>query len=290
MSQINFTKMSGAGNDFILFDSDEIQLSSEEIKILCNRNFGIGADGILLIGKSDSKDFKVRYYNSDGSEGALCANGARCAVRYLHEKGKIGSKTEFEFIGQTFKAEVISGESICQWINPPIKIKRNFKVKAAGQLLNASYIDLGSKHLVIFIEDILVNPLKPNMSVKDIKDIDVKKLGRELRYHADFAPDGVNANFIQTLERNLLAIRTYERGVEAETLACGSGSVSSAIIAFLEKKLQLPIKIQTFGGAFLEVNFEYLNNKFLDIWLTGPAKRVFDGTIDLSNIILELRQ
>lgn len=284
MSQINFTKMSGAGNDFILFEHDELQLSSEKIKVLCNRNFGIGADGILLIGKSDAKDFKVSYYNSDGSEGALCANGARCAVRYLYEKDKIGSKTEFEFVGQTFKAEVIGGESIRQWINPPIKIKRNFKVKAAGQLINASYIDLGSKHLLIFVEDVIVNPLNPKINFKNVKDIDIEKLGRELRYHADFAPDGVNVNFIQTLDRNLLSIRTYERGVEAETLACGSGSVSSAIIAFLEKKLQLPIKIQTYGGAFLEVNFNYLNNKFLDIWLTGPARKVFDGSIDLSNI------
>lgn len=284
MSQINFTKMSGAGNDFILFEHDELQLSSEKIKVLCNRNFGIGADGILLIRKSKSKDFKVEYYNSDGSEGALCANGARCAVRYLYEKDKIGSKTEFEFVGQTFKAEVIGGESIRQWINPPIKIKRNFKVKAAGQLINASYIDLGSKHLLIFVEDVIVNPLNPKINFKNVKDIDIEKLGRELRYHADFAPDGVNVNFIQTLDRNLLSIRTYERGVEAETLACGSGSVSSAIIAFLEKKLQLPIKIQTYGGAFLEVNFNYLNNKFLDIWLTGPARKVFDGSIDLSNI------
>lgn len=290
MSQINFTKMSGAGNDFILFEHDELQLSSEKIRVLCNRNFGIGADGILLIGKSDSKDFKVSYYNSDGSAGALCANGVRCAVRYLYEQGKIGSKTEFEFVGQTFKAEVIDNDSIRQQLNAPIRIKRNFKVKAAGQLLNANYIDLGSKHLVIFVEDILVDPLNPKANFKSINDIDVSNLGRELRYHTDFAPEGVNVNFIQTLDRNLLAIRTYERGVEAETLACGSGSVSSAIIAFLEKKLQLPIKIQTYGGAFLDVNFNLLINKFSDIWLTGPAKRVFDGTIDLSNIILELRQ
>ena len=290
MTKINFVKMSGAGNDFILFEHDELQLSSEKIKVLCNRNFGIGADGILLIGKSEAKDFKVSYYNSDGSEGALCANGARCAVRYLYEKGEIGSKTEFEFVGQTFKAEVIGGEFIRQWINPPIKIKRNFKVKAAGQLINAGYVDLGSKHLVIFVEDILVNPATPTKHFYNLKDISVANLGRELRYHADFAPDDVNVNFIHTLDRNLLAIRTYERGVEAETLACGSGSVSSAIIAFLEKKLQLPINIQTFGGAVLEVDFDYDLNSFSGISLTGPAKKVFDGTIDLSNIILELRQ
>jgi diaminopimelate epimerase len=276
--------MSGAGNDFILLDNDEVQLSSEKIKILCHRNFGIGADGILIIKKSDVRDFKVYYYNSDGSDGALCVNGARCVVKYLYEKGRIGLKSEFEFVGQTFKAEVIGDELIRLWLNPPIEIKTNFRVKAAGQLINANYIDIGSKHLVIFIDDILVNPSNPTIHVTNLEDVNVTGLGRELRYHKDFGSNGLNVNFIKILGQNLVAVRTYERGVEAETLACGSGSASSAIIAFLERKLHVPIKVLTYGGTLLEVDFEYQAGKISDLSLTGPAKKIFEGEIDLHNI------
>ncbi len=284
MSVKSFTKMTGAGNDFILFDDESLELNADKIRILCSRNYGIGADGILTIHKSKTLDFKVFYYNSDGSEGALCANGARCAVKYLYEKGKIGRTTQFEFVGQTFKTEVISDTNIRQWINSPLNIKLNFKVETPRQFFNSNYVDIGSKHLVIFVDDILINPSDIQSVVNNLALVDVNSLGRELRFHTDFAPDGLNVNFIQITDKNQLSIRTYERGVESETLACGSGCVSSAIITFLVKELETPIRIKTFGGEFLEVDFNYDGIKFTNITLTGPAKKVFEGKIDLSNI------
>ncbi|MBM4175530.1 MAG: diaminopimelate epimerase [Ignavibacteria bacterium] len=284
MKLISFTKMTGAGNDFILFDDESIELTPEKIKILCSRNYGIGADGILTIHKSQLVNFKILYYNSDGSGGALCANGARCAVKYLYEKGRIGRKTQFEFVGQIFRAEVLNEHSILQWINPPYSIKLNFKVEAAGQLFNANYVDIGSKHLIIVVDDILINTSYKQSLAKDLTQVDVNSLGKELRYHSDFAPDGLNVNFIQMIDKDQISIRTYERGVEAETLACGSGCVSSAIIAFLVKNLNKPIKVKTFGGEVLQVDFKYDEGKFTNISLIGPAKQVFEGKIDFSTI------
>lgn len=280
MKKFSYIKINGAGNDFILVDKNKnpaIDFINSEILKLCNRQTGIGADGLIIIENDNSSDFKMFYYNADGSTGSLCGNGARCAIKYA-ELSKIISTNETQFIsnGVLYKGEIVSEEVIKFYLQPPTKIKLNFKIKAYNQLITASFIDTGSPHVVINIADVLSNPGKINSSFKKIEDIPVEKIGKEIRYATEFQPVGVNVNFIQYLEENLL-IRSYEKGVEAETLACGTGSVAAAFISYLISKKNPPIKLITKSNAELIVNFEVENKSFKNISLTGPVEIEHEG-------------
>jgi diaminopimelate epimerase len=273
MQKIFFTKMSGAGNDFIFLDknqNEELNLSKEIISRLCNRRNGIGADGLITIDDSKEYDFIMNYFNADGSTGSLCANGSRCAILYASHTGRIKNKT-LAFISNEieYKGEIISESQIKFYLNPPKKIKYNFKIKAAGKLLNAHFADTGSPHVVINIEE-------SEGVLPSLESVPVETLGREIRFLPEFAPGGTNVNFI-IVKEGIIFIRTYERGVEAETLACGTGSVAAALITYVTHKIKPPLELFTKGNEKLLVNFEVENSKVKNLSLTGPAKIVFTG-------------
>ncbi|MBX3007440.1 MAG: diaminopimelate epimerase [Melioribacteraceae bacterium] len=280
MKNLLFTKMTGAGNDFILIDkkiNPEFEISTDIIIKICDRHFGIGADGVLLFDEDINSSFKLNYYNSDGSTGNLCGNGARCAVNYAYSKKMFDSKKiSFLSNNQSYSAEMLAPNIVKFYLNKPQKIKMNFMVKAFNQLIKASFVNTGAPHIVLNCNDILKNPNDLNSKYDSVDDLPVTKLGRELRYHKDFLPDGVNVNFI-TNDRDNIKIRTYERGVENETLACGTGSVASAIAVFLNNGIKPPIKLIVQSGAELIVDFNYVNNNFENISLTGPAQIVYNG-------------
>lgn len=284
MSQIFFIKMSGAGNDFILFDkkfNPDIELSPLIIAKLCKRRTGIGADGVLLISDSVEYPFEMMYYNADGSTGSLCGNGARCAIYYAHQSGRMGSeKSKFISNGTEYSGQVLESGLIEFFLNHPKKMKQNFKIKAANQLISASYADTGSPHIVIKINDVLRDSADPSSFYNDLKDFPVVELGREIRYHKDFAPHGTNVNFIQ-LHNGEIKIRSYERGVEDETLACGTGSVAAALISFVKDNINPPIKIHPKSGDELIVDFKIEDQKVRDISLTGPAQITFKGEFSI---------
>ena len=284
MGKIKFNKLTGAGNDFIfidLRDNSGLSLNPSQIKKLCDRRFGIGADGVIIISDVSDYDFRMEYFNSDGSKGSLCGNGARCAIWYSNISGR-NKDNHLSFLcdGIEYKGEIIENELTKFYLKRPTQVKQNFRVKVYNQLIKASFINTGSPHLVINITDVLENNSLPNSFYKDLKSFPVFELGRELRYHPDFSPQGTNVNFYQETE-NEIVIRTYERGVENETLACGTGSVAVALVNFLNQKKLPPIKIKTWGGDSLIVNFEIENQRIRNLSLTGPAKRVFSGEIEI---------
>ncbi|MCW8804194.1 MAG: diaminopimelate epimerase [Ignavibacteriaceae bacterium] len=277
MEKIIFTKMSGAGNDFIVIDKNRISslhIKKEFIQKICDRRNGIGADGLITIEDSVTHNFTMNYYNADGSTGSLCANGARCAILFASESGRLTSNTA-EFISNEveYKGEVISNSEIKFYLNPPKKVKYNFKIKAGGKLLNAHFADTGSPHIVIDINE-------SEGLLTSLDKVPVEALGREIRHLSEFSPGGTNVNFID-VKSCVINIRTYERGVEAETFACGTGSVAAALICYVTKKIFAPVQIIPKSNEKLFVNFDVENSKVRNLSLTGPAKVIFVGEIKI---------
>ena len=279
MNEINFTKLTGAGNDFVLIDkklNPNISIHSDFIRKICDRRFGVGADGLLIIDDGEGVDFKMEYYNSDGSSGMLCGNGARCIIKYADFSSRInGSNTKFTFNDEVFYGVIIDKDIIKFQLNSPTKLKENFEIEIFGGKLNVSFIDTGAHHVVVNIDDTI-------NSIENIELFPVEKFGREIRYSSYFEPLGTNVNFISIIDK-IINIRTYERGVEQETLACGTGAVASAIIAFKEGRISIPAKLKTKGGDILEVNFEINEDVIENVTLTGPAKIVFHGKYKIYN-------
>ena len=284
MINYSFTKLSGAGNDFILFDkkiNPQVEFTPQVIKKLANRQAGIGADGVLVISDVDGYAFGMNYYNADGSTGSLCGNGARCAILYGKESGRIDEdKIKFVANGTEYSGKVLDDGVVRLYLNQPSNLKYNFKIKAANQLINASYVDTGAPHVVINIGDVLRNVADHNSFYMDLNAFPVKELGREIRYNKDFAPEGTNVNFIK-IEDGVIKIRSYERGVEDETLSCGTGSVAAAVISYTNYLLKPPISLFSKSGANLVVNFKIENQRMQDLSLTGPAEITFKGEITI---------
>ncbi|MGB8320628.1 MAG: diaminopimelate epimerase [Ignavibacteriaceae bacterium] len=285
MEKVFFTKMSGAGNDFIVIDSNEnpdFLLEPGVITKLCDRRNGIGADGVITISDLDNYDFKMDYYNSDGSTKTLCGNGARCAIKFAQSSNRLkNGKASFIANQDTYSGEVLSGQEVKFNLNTPKDISGNLKIDAAGQHINYYYTNTGSPHVVIKIEEILSEPENKNSFYRDINDVPVFEIGKEIRYHKNFLPGGTNVNFIKILGSKIL-IRTYERGVEDETLACGTGSVASAVIASLFFNIEPPLILLTRGGDELVVNFKVERNNILNLSLSGPAKIIYSGNFLLN--------
>ena len=283
MQKVFFKKMSGAGNDFIFVDKNqnpELILTSGKIKNLCNRRNGIGADGLITIEDATDYSYKMMYYNADGSTGSLCANGARCSIWFAEQTSRLkNGLAKFITNEAEYSGEVLENELIKFNLNSPKQIKYNFKIKASGQMITSSFADTGSPHVVIKISDVLKDSMNPKSSFENIMDFPVFNLGREIRYNSDFKPAGTNVNFIDVSD-NVINIRTYERGVEDETLACGTGSVAAALICYVTDNLKPPVRLKTYGGDYLKVNFEVENQKVKNLSLTGPAKIIFEGSID----------
>lgn len=252
LSLTGFTKMVASGNDFIVLKG--ISPQKKLIQDLCKRHTGIGADGILLMEPSKKADFRMRIFNPDGSEPEMCGNGARCISLYAWKNKFIPKKFLIETLAGILKAEIIPPNKVTIYLSKPKNIKLNLKYKN----LKIHSINTGVPHVIIY--------------VPDVNKVDVLKLGRAIRWHKQFQPQGTNVDFVQVLNKNHIAVRTYERGVENETLACGTGVTASAIISNKIRKLNSAIKINTKSGDILEVNTKKSS-------LTGPAHFVFKGGV-----------
>ncbi len=260
--QLSFSKYQGAGNDFIIIDNREnaFPVSRELIHKLCDRHFGIGADGLMLLSNSSEGNFLMRYFNSDGHESTMCGNGGRCIAHFAHRIGVSGSTTSFMGIDGMHYAELVEQNYV------RLKMK---DIDSIEMIDDNYFIDSGSPHFVSF--------------VRDVDSIDVNREGKLIRQSINVNNGGTNVNFVQVIAENTLKIRTFERGVEAETLACGTGAVASSIAYNLYFETEgLSIKLFAPGGE-LKVNFTKEDtNTFKNIWLEGPASHVFDGEIDIS--------
>ena len=285
MDAIIFHKMSGAGNDFIIIDKSEnpkFKLTDTAIRKLCDRHDGVGADGVILLSGSEKYVFVMDYFNADGSTGSLCGNGARCAIKFASDNNwSNSSNLKFLSNGVEYSGEVLSNTEIKFHLNTPSKIKYNFKVKAFNQLINAHFADTGSPHVVIKINEILTVPNTPNYYFNSFDNFPLEQIGKEIRYLPEFAPDGTNVNFVLIVEGSI-HMRTYERGVESETLSCGTGSAAAAIICHVIDKINFPVTIITKRNEKLFVNFEIENQRIKNLSLTGPAKTVFSGSVPIN--------
>jgi len=282
MKKYSFTKMNGAGNDFIVFNKQEVanlDLSPSFIQKICDRRFGIGGDGVITVGKESGYDFAMEYFNADGTTGTLCGNGARCAIRFAETTGISHSKSlKFLSGGIAYSGEILENGLIKFNLNDPGALKQNFPCSVSDVNLNTNYIHTGSPHVVYFLDD---ETVKESISFNSIEDFPVHRIGRAVRNADEFTPGGVNVNFLE-IKDSVVHIRTYERGVENETLACGTGAVGSAIITHLQKKISPPIVLQTKGGDTLVVDFTINGDKITNVSLTGPAAINFTGTVTLS--------
>ena len=266
---LRFTKMNGAGNDFILIDNRarEIDLDRSQIAQLCNRHRGVGADGILLLENTTNRaDFRMRYFNADGGEAEMCGNGARCFARFANRVAGTQKTISFETPAGVISAE-LGDNLVTLRMTEPTDLRLNVKVSVPDENKTVHFINSGVPHVVI--------------PVPKIDDVDVQCEGAAIRHHKMFSPNGANVNFIEKRESNKIAIRTYERGVENETLACGTGIVASALIFAATENTSGPIHVIARGGDELQVGFERVDGGFRNVTLTGPAEFVFEGTIEI---------
>lgn len=270
---LHFYKMNGAGNDFIVIDNRDLSISLDEdtIAALCDRHRGIGADGLLAVEPAEQgADYKFRYYNADGGEAEMCGNGARCFgffTAHLSEEEELPSSVSFETIAGTLTAEII-GDDVRIAMSEPKGLVLNVPATIDGFSHALHSLNTGVPHAVSFVDD--------------LDEMDVVTHGRAIREHGYFAPAGTNANFAKVLAPDHIAIRTYERGVEDETLACGTGMVACALIHHLLTGAESPIKVDVEGGDTLSIGFEKTGDaSFANVTLTGPADFVFEGEIEI---------
>lgn len=267
---LSFTKMNGAGNDFVVIDNRDGRnsLSTQAIARLCDRHRGVGADGLLAVEPAENgADFRMRYYNADGGEAEMCGNGARCFARFASRLAGGAEKVSFETIAGVITAE-LEGENVRLAMSDPKDWQMNLALPVnacAPATLAVHFVNTGVPHAVTLADD--------------LEGADVQGLGAALRYHAHFAPRGTNANFISQLDAQTVAIRTYERGVEGETLACGTGVVAAALVFHELTGAPSPIGVRVRGGDTLTVSFRAEASGYKEVTLTGPADFVFDGQI-----------
>ena len=264
--KITFSKLSGAGNDFIVIDNRElsIYLTQLQIKELCTRRTGIGADGLIFIEPSSRYAFSMKYYNADGFPGSMCGNGGRCAVYFAHTAGiSASSRTDytFEANGNRYDAWITGAETVKLRMLPPKDFRNDIEIE--GLICHA--VDTGSPHALIY--------------TTDIEHIKVIEIGRTIRHRTDIFPEGSNVNFVEITSPEILTIRTFERGVEDETLACGTGAVAAALMSHRIGKIRgTSVQVRVKSGDTLKVQF---NENMSDVFLTGPAKVIFNGSFNL---------
>lgn len=263
---LNFTKMNGAGNDFVMIDNRAGIFSYDAARIarLCDRHRGVGADGLIAAEwpTSEGANLKMRYFNADGGEADMCGNGARCFSRFGGSLLGLKEQITFETLAGTLTADLL-GDQVRLAMSQPHSLALNAQLSAAGDSLEVQFLNTGVPHAVVFRAD--------------LPGTDVRTLGAALRYHEHFAPKGTNANFVAIESPGKLAVRTYERGVEDETLACGTGVVASALLHHLLHGVPAPVAVRVKGGDTLFVHFTRSGDLFEGVTLTGPADFVFEG-------------
>ena len=266
MKRIPFFKMSGSGNDFIIIDNRKPVLDEASLKRfivnVCRRKLSAGADGLILIEPSEAVDFKWRFFNSDGSRAEMCGNGARCAARYAHVNGITAKRLKFQTDVGIVAAEIID-ERVKVKMTDPSEITPDMSIELDAGRRTMAAVNTGVPH-VILVET-------------DLEAVDVRGLGREIRRHAAFAPAGTNVNFITSPADDTIVIRTYERGVEDETLACGTGSVAAALVTAVRHGKDSPIHVKTRSGILLTVHFSRKENGFTNVHLEGDARIIYHG-------------
>lgn len=273
---IPFEKMSGTGNDFIIIDNRDNRIPKKEqpgfAKQVCRRMFSAGADGLILIENSDVVDFCWRFYNADGSVAEMCGNGARCAVRFAYRHGIAGRSMRFETVAGIIEGEIMDAEdNVRVLMTPPFDYRFDQRIHLDGVEHEVSFVNTGVPHAVIFVES---------------EDVPVKIWGRKVRFHELFQPAGANANFVRLLGGNSILTRTYERGVEDETRACGTGAVASAIMASIHKGLVSPIEVRTSGGDVLTIHFDLEKGpEAQKVFLQGPARRIYSGNLTAESLL-----
>ena len=269
--------MVGTGNDFVVIDNG-LKVTSQKFKNfakitkkICNRKTGIGSDGVLVLEKSKRADFGMRIFNADGSEAEMCGNGLRCAILYSRMHGCTGKRVKVETKAGIYEGDTIGKDKVRVKMEEPKDLRPGFSIDVSSRKIKANFINTGVPHTVMFVEG--------------LDKIDVDIVGSEIRHHDEFKPKGTNVNFVEIIDDSNIRIRTYERGVEGETLACGTGSVASAIITALSLQLKayslkLKINVHTRGGI-LKVEFQKIDNKIKNVYLEGEAKEVFTGQVTL---------
>ncbi|MDD5347386.1 MAG: diaminopimelate epimerase [Candidatus Omnitrophica bacterium] len=266
---IKFAKLVGAGNDFVLIDNRVSGVRAQKkfaalAKRICDRTFGVGADGLLVLDRSARADVKMRIFNSDGSEAEMCGNGVRCLAYYAAGSARSGRRSlAIETTAGVVQAE-ISGRTVKAKLPPPAHLKLDIPLTVAGRRLKVNFINTGVPHAVIFVEG--------------LQNIDVSGLGRQIRFHPAFAPAGTNVDFVEPVSREMIGIRTYERGVEAETLACGTGSTAAALVTSIKLGRKAGIVgVQTQSGEVLKIYFTRADGGFKDVRLEGNVALVYKG-------------
>ena len=257
--EINFYKYQGSGNDFIILDNrnNEFEkLKAEQVKKLCDRKFGIGADGLMMMNNKENYDFEMKYFNADGNSSTMCGNGGRCMVRFAFNMG---------LHKYTYKFWAVDGEHEAEIDNHNmIRLKMN-NVTHVEYHNGHAILDTGSPHFV--------------KHVSDIMNVDVVETGRDIRESKEFAESGINVNFVESIDDDAIYVRTYERGVEDETLSCGTGLTAAALISAHNELGFNRVKVRTLGGH-LSVEYNKVSDtQFEDIWLCGPAEQVFKGVM-----------
>jgi diaminopimelate epimerase len=265
---VSFYKVSGSGNDFIVIDNrdravDEKHLS-QWIASICRRKRSVGADGLILIETSEQADFKWRFFNADGGEAEMCGNGGRCVARLAHLIGIAGPRLSFETQTGVIQAE-ITDKRVKLEMPQPSTLDLDYPIEVGGKIFTVSSVTVGVPHVVIW--------------VSDVDTAAVFEVGQAIRYHAHYAPAGTNVNFVQPLDDGTLAIRTYERGVEDETLACGTGSVAAALVASAKGMVTSPAALRTRGGERLKIHFARHGDEFREVFLEGDARIIYEGKL-----------
>ncbi len=265
---LQFAKMSGAGNDFIVIDDRENSVGEdarELAKQLCRRRLSIGADGLILVIPSSRCDFRMRYFNADGSEADMCGNGGRCLARFAREHDIAGSEMCFESRSGTHEATIVDETDVKLAMMDPRALLLSFEIGLKGEQFIVHRVNTGVPHAVLEVEELNEYPV-----------VDV---GRAIREHRRFLPEGTNVDFVEQQGPREISLRTYERGVEDETLACGTGAVAAAVVMAALGKIQPPVSIRTRGGFTLVVGFFMSDLGFCDVSLTGDARTVYEGEI-----------
>jgi len=268
MDRVAFAKMSGSGNDFILIDHRSGGLDGSVldrfIAGICRRRLSVGADGVILIESSATADFRWRFFNADGSDAEMCGNGARCAARFAYLQGICGTEVRFETGAGLVHAQV-DGMRVKVRMTEPHSLRLEVPITVSVGTLTVSSVNTGVPHVVVTGEE--------------VEKVDLAVLGREIRFHPQFAPDGANVNFICHDPAGGIAIRTFERGVEGETLACGTGAVAGALVAACRFGLPSPLRVRTRSGEILTVSFQHTDGRFRDVHQEGEARLIYSGVI-----------
>ena len=264
--EMPFYKMEASGNDFVVVDNRRGLLKDPVAftRQVCTPHTGVAADGVLLVEKSRKARFKMRIINSDGSEAEACGNGFRCIALFAHKVLGFPAQFEFETLSGIIQGSVRGGRIRVRMAKPR-DYHNQSEIVVLGHRLHYSFINTGVPHTVIF--------------VNKLASIEVAKLGRAIRFHDTFKPKGTNVNFVEVKGKHLIHVRTYERGVEQETLACGSGSTASALISSIRGMTQAPVKVKTSGGEMLTIDFKLAGEAPREVFLEGAARIVFEGKL-----------